>query len=387
MIQQASTQFLTALAESLAADSFVKLTLGSYKGTETDLKNIYARRVLIKGESRLAFTYRYKTRDIVKNYAIPEAHGKLRELVGHDFHTATLLTTAFDLSFATPDKLKKTPPSQTATPDARHDRAKNRALPAHGQAWLHDLGITDKGGNVLHKAQDKFRQINKYIEIIDALTRDLAEEKLQHIADMGAGKGYLTFALYDYLKNTRGIEPHVTGIEYRADLVALCNRMAEKSGFKNLRFVQGAIGDYNAAALNMLIALHACDTATDDAIAKGVAAQADIIIVAPCCHKQIRREMERHKAAHPLSFLTRHGIFLERQAEMITDGLRALLLERSGYDTKIFEFISGEHTAKNIMLVATRRRDARIDPAMDTQIDTIKNQFSITRHYLEDFLR
>jgi hypothetical protein len=157
--------------------------------------------------------------------------------------------------------------------------------------------------------------------------------------------------------NTLGLNKiKVTGVEMRPDLVRLCNGIARDSNLANLEFVDGTIQKYDATGANILIALHACDTATDDAILKGISAGASLIVVAPCCHKQIRREMESGKKQNELEILTRHGIFMERQAEMVTDSLRALILEYFGYSVKVFEFVGGEHTPKNVMIAATKIR-------------------------------
>lgn len=235
-------------------------------------------------------------------------------------------------------------------------------------------------------AQDKYRQINKYVEILGGLLQGIAPDRLKKIVDMGAGKGYLTFALCDYL-NGMGQHPEIIGVEYRADLVALCNRIASDASFANLHFVQGAIADFDCAGANILIALHACDTATDDAIHKGITAGAALIVVAPCCHKQIRREMERAKVHNDLDFLMRHGIFLERQAEMVTDGLRALLLEYHGYSTKVFEFVSDAHTPKNVMIVGTRNLKAvSPNPAALDKLKAAKAYFGIEHFHLETML-
>src|SRR5690606_10954816 len=187
-------------------------------------------------------------------------------------------------------------------------------------------------------AQDKFRQINRIVEIFAPLIQGLKAEK-PLILDMGAGKGYLDFALYDYLTTVEQRPVEIVGVELRDRLVADGNRTAADVGFAGLRFEQGTILDRDAAGADAVIALHACDTATDDAIYRGIAAGAGLIAVAPCCHKQIRRQMEAGEADGRLDFLLRHGTFLEKQAEMVTDGLRALLLEAHGYRTKVFEFV------------------------------------------------
>ncbi|MBI3441210.1 MAG: SAM-dependent methyltransferase, partial [Proteobacteria bacterium] len=246
---------------------------------------------------------------------------------------------------------------------------------------------TDESGHVFESAQDKYRQINRYVEILDSLIKHIPPQSLKKVVDMGSGKGYLTFALYDYLTNVLHSGTQVTGVECRAELVDLCNRFARDSGFSSLNFVQGEIKKYDSSDTNILIALHACDTATDDAIYKGIAAKADLIVVAPCCHKQIRREMEQSRVANELDFLTKYGIFLERQAEMVTDGLRALILEYCGYTTKVFEFVSDSHTPKNVLIVGTKnsRAPGGNKPLLD-KIKATKKFFGIEQHHLERLL-
>ena len=205
------------------------------------------------------------------------------------------------------------------------------------------------------------------------------------MADMGSGIGFLTFALYDYLLNHQQ-KAEVVGIEFRKDLVDLCNNIAKKANFDQLHFVEGTIDSYESEKINLLIALHACDTATDDAIYKGIKANAELIVVAPCCHKQIRREMEKGKAKNEVNFITKHGIFLERQAEMVTDGMRALILEYFGYKTKVFEFVSGVHTPKNVLVVGVKGKKlptSQKQAEILKEIKATKAYFGIGYHYLE----
>ncbi len=380
--------FIEGFKNALQDQSFIKLTLSHYTGEEADLKSIQVRKILIKREEKLSFTYRYKTRDIVKNYGAEEAVARIADGLRFGFHSATLFTTAFDLVFDDnkgKQTLKQNAPTQTAPATLDHDRAKARLVEAKGQSWLRDLKITDDKGEVLKASQDKYRQINKYVEILDGLIKALPPKPGMKIVDMGSGKGYLTFALYDHLTNTLKRDVKVEGVEYRPDMVALCNDIAKKSDFPGLRFIEGTIENYDSTGADILIALHACDTATDDAIAKGIAAGAELIVVAPCCHKQIRREIEKSHRHNDLDFLMQHGIFIERQAEMVTDGLRALILEYFGYSTKVFEFISDVHTPKNAMIVGVRNAKAVIkDPKTLQKINDAKNYFGIARHHLED---
>jgi len=363
----------------------MNLTLGAYKGPDEQLKNIYVRQVLIKREVKLSFTYRYQTRDIVKNYSFADGVVRVREALANGFNAATLFTTGFDLTLDR-QSLKKKAASHTTPAPVSHDRDKKRLIGTENKAYLHALNITDAKGVVFKNAQDKYRQINKYVEILSGLIQGIAPERLKKIVDMGSGKGYLTFALCDYLDGI-GLNPEIIGVEYRADLVTLCNRIAADAHFQNLNFSQGSIADFDCAGTSILIALHACNTATDDAIYKGITAGADLIVVAPCCHKQIRHEMERSKMQNDLDFLMKHGIFVERQAEMVTDGLRALVLECFGYSTKVFEFISDAHTPKNVMIVGTRNmKTTSPNPAIRERIKAVKAYFGIENFHLETLL-
>jgi len=377
--------FLKRITGTIMGGGFIKLSLGGYAGGEPDLKKITVRNVIVKKSAMLGFTYSYKNRDIVKNYAHAEALKIIADYLSSGFSTATLFTTDCDLSYECLKngkiKLRESAPTQKQISTA-HDKQKKRSI-AGDKSYLHDLGITDAAGQVLKTSQDKYRQINRYIEILDPHLQSLAKKEKIRVADMGAGKGYLTFALYDHLVNNLKIPATVTGIEARADMVSLCNDIAAQSGFAGLKFVQGTIDNYTDKNIDMLVALHACDTATDDAIYHGIESNADIIVVAPCCHKQIRREMEKNGAQNDLESLTRHGIFLERQAEMVTDSLRALLLEYSGYNVKVMEFISSEHTAKNILIIAEKNpKMKRADTKILEKIKSLQNYFGIKSHHL-----
>ncbi|MBL7774740.1 MAG: SAM-dependent methyltransferase [Saprospiraceae bacterium] len=353
-----------------------------------DLKNIYLRLVDLKSGPHIAFTYRYATRDEVKNYPPELAEQQLAQLLGNAFLNADLFTTEGDSSLSFSKKGKATFTSKiashTAPVDSRHDRAKKRLLdPA--APWLHRLGITNAAGTVLSASQDKWKQINKYLEIIDGLLRAHPLPPAARIADMGSGKGYLTFALYDFLHNHHGLQPQITGIELRENLVSFCNTVAAEAGFSGLRFVAEDIRKFQQGQrLDMLIALHACDTATDLALAAGLHAQAGIVVVAPCCHKQVRRALAAPKTLAPM---LRHGILEERQAEILTDGIRALLLEAEGYKTQVFEFVSTAHTAKNVMITALREGKNQQDRAAAlAQVAALKTAFGLRQHYLEQLL-
>lgn len=388
-----SQQFIDYLNTSLLENTFVKMSFSNYNGIEQNLKNCYIKRIQVKHGEKLSFTYRYKTKDIVKNFSFQEAIAIIKDFISiENFKHASLFTLNNDFVFEYLNNgkivLKTNKASITELPDSSHNVQKYRLIVAEGKSYLHQLKITDVKGNVIPNSQDKYKQINHYVELLSPLIKNLPQHQILNVLDMGAGKGYLTFALYDYLTQVLKLKAKVVGVEYRLDLVNLCNEIAQQSNFNDLTFAQGSIMDYDATDANVLIALHACDTATDDAIYKGIKANADLIVVAPCCHKQIRKEITQHQAKNELDFLLKHGIFLEREAEMVTDGLRSLILEYCGYSTKVFEFISGEHTPKNVMIVAEKK------PKTETQklellqkIKDTKSYFGIGFHHLEKLLQ
>ena len=382
--------FISQIEQSIQANSFIKLSLGNYKGEIEQLKNIYVKSVLIKRELKLSFTYRYKTRDITKNFEIKQGLAEIESVLNpKGFRICTLFTTEENRICELNTKqvwVSKTEKATAIKPkDLSHDKLKERKVGDSTKPYLKELRLTDEKGNVYKNAQDKWKQINHYIELLSAELSSLPQKEQLKVVDMGAGKGYLTFALYDYLNNVLNRKAQVEGVEYRKDLVELCNGIAQKSNFDALNFIQGTIEDYQPQSdLNILIALHACDTATDDAIYKGIKHQANLIVVAPCCHKQVRRQLEQVKAKNDLSFMTKHGIFLERHAEMLTDGIRSLILEYFGYQTKVTQFISDAHTPKNVMIVAVKKNIHKAKQAeILEKLKSTKSYFGIEYHYLE----
>lgn len=385
--------FFDKIRGAIQQDVFVKISLGDYNGTELYLKNVYIKPVVIKREKKLSFVFRYKTQDITQNFEIATGIMEIQGLLQVEgFRVATLFTETENIVCQLSKKgtwlLRKEDPTAKRPVALTHDKQKERKLDSFGKIYLQALKLTDAEGKVYKNAQDKWKQINHYIEILSSILQRLPPKDRLNVVDMGAGKGYLTFALYDYLVHTLKKQTDLVGVEYRNDLVTLCNQIAQKSGFNELRFMQGAIEDYQPQGdLDVLIALHACDTATDDAIAKGIQHDADLIVVAPCCHKQIRREIEKNKAKNELDFLLKHGIFMERQAEMVTDGLRALILEYFGYQTKVFQFISDTHTPKNVLIVGERQPiDTQKQQEILMKIKSTKTYFGINSHHLEGLL-
>lgn len=378
--------FYKQIADSFEAATLVKMTLAKPRSKSAELKNIYIRPVEIKKGVMLSFTYRYQTKDEVKNFVLEEAIKIIKEQLGSPFMKLHLFTIEedFELSINKKGKgfLRSSSPRFTKAEMQQHDHQKKGWVNSDA-LYLHRLEIADENGKVRPTKNDKFKQINKYIEITDSLINQIKGKDKLSIVDMGAGKGYLTFALYDYLKNFKKRNVDVLGVEMRKDLVDFCNQVSEESKFEGLAFAEGNIVDYNLPQTDVLIALHACDTATDDAIFKGIQADASLIVCAPCCHKQIRRQITAK--AEDIPFL-KYGILMERQAEMITDTIRALILELQGYESKVFEFISSEHTGKNLMIAAVKSTKEIDEKNIQGKIDGLKKQYGIDFHYLEKLI-
>jgi SAM-dependent methyltransferase len=381
-------KFISEFARSLDEKTFVKMTLGNYKGADEHLQKAMVRLIETKKGTRLFFLYRYNTRDTAKNYAFDEGIKLLRSMLGTEFFAGHLFTTVNDFQLDIGKKgkarLNVAKPTFKSKPSLGHDREKKRFVNADS-FYLRALGITTDRGEVRDKQQDKWKQINKFVETLGSLfdKSQLKDRKHLKIVDMGSGKGYLTFAAYDYFKNIRGIDAQVTGVDTKQNLVDLCNDIARAAEFDGLQFVHGSIGDFELNDVDVLIALHACNTATDDAIFRGIKAEADLIVVAPCCHQEIRPQI---RPPEMLKNVLKHGIMLEREAESITDGLRALLLEKSGYETKLFEFVSTEHTPKNNMIVGTKQKQIKDAEKLDEQINSIKNFYGIREQRLESLI-
>ena len=393
-------RFLARLEAAFGGEEggFVKLTLGHPAAPESPLRKRILRPVVIRGEKQCCVVSRFATRDETKNYPFPDALALVREQLGTEFLSAHLFTETEEaqLELGGKNRLRVTPAQRAPAPMA-HDRTRVRWVDA-GARYLHALEVTDARGKVRERMGDKFRQIERFVDLLAAAVREsgLAAGSAGRpvtLCDMGSGKGYLTFAAADYLARVERIPAEVTGIELRRDLADLCNRVARECGFDGLHFVCSPIAGYPLARVDILVALHACNTATDDALFAGINAGARVILAAPCCHKEARPQVDKARESDavsgPLGDVLRHGLFAERHAEMATDALRALILERTGYRVRVAEFVAAEHTAKNVMLIATLR-SAPLSPQavadLDRRIARLQSFYGIEHHRLAALL-
>ncbi|WP_301003529.1 SAM-dependent methyltransferase [Arsukibacterium sp.] len=381
-------RFFTLLVQAMSDNSLQRLLLSKYQGPETDLQRLVVSPVKIKSALHWRFVWQYQTNHQTHNYPLPDAVNLLSELLPAQFKAGQLSTTASEVQLTISKKgkvllnIKKTTNQQQA--DTRHNRQKQRFV-EQSRPFLTALGVTDQQGQVIPAMANKWKQINKFIEVLQSAVRDsgLLQATQLHVADFGSGKAYLTFAMHDYFCHTLGLKAQITGVELRQNLVDLCNETAAGLNLAGLHFEQGDVKHFKARGINVMVALHACDIATDYAINMGIRTGAEIIMCSPCCHKEIRPQIRLPDVMAPMLV---HGIHLGQEAEMVTDSLRALLLEAHGYQTKVFEFISLEHTSKNKMILATKRKKPLDNSEALQQIAAIKQFYGIKQQCLEQLL-
>lgn len=364
------------------------MTFSKYQGAEIDLQRLQVRSITLRNNNALSFVYSYKTRDITKNFTLDEAFIQISHLINNEFKSALLITREaeyqFDISKKGKTRLQVRNIMANTEKSHEHNREKKRFVDIK-RPYLVNLGVTTAQHELIPAMSRKWKQINKFIEVFNQAlsSSNAATDTPLQVVDFGSGKGYLTFAIHDYLQHTLKNDAVVTGVELREGLVNLCNATTEQLHSKGLHFVCGDVKTHAPQHINVMIALHACDTATDYAIHYGIKAGADIIMCSPCCHKQIRPQMQSPDTLKPL---LQYGVHLGQEAEMVTDGLRALLLEANGYDTKVFEFISLEHTNKNKMILATKNLTKTNSKNVLDEISSIKQFYGITEHCLETLL-
>jgi hypothetical protein len=378
-------EFIAAFDRAIADRTLGSLVLSKSRHAAGDLQSVRIRPIALRGETRLSFLWRHATRDVTKNLDPDTARSAVVALLDPErepsFAHATLHAADAELQLRFSKKGKQAlvrtgrPAAAAPAPTTEaHDRVKRRALPLELPCWL-DLGIADERHRLVPSMARKWKQIDKFLEVLE-----------HALDDAGWAEAGPPPRVHEYLRRRFGDAPGVTGVELRADLVALCNAAATRAHCEGLRFVQGDLRSFAPEAVDVMIALHACDTATDHALDLGLRAGARILIASPCCHKELRPQLTSPKALAPLF---RHGIHLGQEAEMLTDGLRALALEASGYQAKVFEFVSLEHTSKNKMILATRRAGDAADTARRAaaEAQSLKAFYGIREQCLERLLR
>jgi len=318
-----------------------------------DVSRVDVRPILLRGARRYQFESRRGTKALHRNLDEREAIGELKALLA-TFRQATIATEDADIRIVKGRVSSK--PASRPPAEAGHDREKKYLL-AEGAPidFLVRLGVMNREGKVLAAKRDKFRQMNRYLEMVDDVVAELPKGRVR-VVDFGCGKSYLTFALHHLLRAARGLDAEIVGLDLKEEVIADCSAIARDLKLDGLRFEAGDIAGFKGFdRADLVVSLHACDTATDDALARAVAWGAKVILAVPCCQHEVTRSIENEAQAP----LLRHGILKERLASLVTDAMRAELLEMAGYSVQVIEFIDTEHTPKNLMIRAVRRGTPR----------------------------
>ena len=349
----------------------------------SSVSKLQVRPVPVKGEVRYQVTRIQGTKAIHENYEKEELISYLTEQMKENFRQLQLEGRYVQGRVLVSKKGKadikaretKARAREDFTPMLSHNRKKKYLLQEGIPVpWLVDLGVMTPEGKVRNSRYDKFKQLNRYLEFIQDILPKLPKDREIRIIDFGCGKSYLTFAMYYYLKELNHYDIQVTGLDLKADVIGKCQSPADKYGYDRLDFQQGDIASYEGAdQVDMVVTLHACDTATDFALAKAVKWGARVILSVPCCQHELNRQVQNQDLAPVLEY----GILKERFAALLTDGLRAQMLKSAGYDTQILEFISMEHTPKNLLIRAVKNENKKDDPGQRQEWENCIKAFHV----------
>ncbi|WP_432405242.1 class I SAM-dependent methyltransferase [Wukongibacter sp. M2B1] len=323
------------------------------KKSEKTFSKVTVKPVIIKNQFMLQFTYHYDKKVTHNNLDSYEAVSELNNLIKSYFRQANIYTIDADYQVLISKKgkekiLKKLPTKEKI--DMSHDRRKNYILPENEPCeFLIRLGVMNKDGKILSQKYDKFKQLNRFLEMVSDCVPYLNKDRTINIIDFGCGKSYLTFALYYYLVDKLALDVNIIGLDLKEDVIEFCNKIANELGYKELKFIHGDIKGFEGTnKADMVVSLHACDTATDDALVKAVKWEADVILTVPCCQHELLNQIY-NPVMKPME---KHGIIKEKLSSLITDSVRGNVLEIMGYSVQMLEFIDMEHTPKNILIRA-----------------------------------
>lgn len=343
------------LLEQCIQKNLIDLTISGLKKKNEELPvKIKVRPVAMKDKIEYQVSEFIGRKVFHKNYKKDELKKKITDWMQEDYKQAQFTmtdATAQILSGKHSQTVKyKKCKEVRVQRDLSHNRTKRYILPdGTPVGFLIDLGVMTKEGKIVRQKYDKYRQINRFLEFVEDILPQLSKEREQTIIDFGCGKSYLTFAMYYYLKELKGYDIRIIGLDLKEDVIAHCNELKDKYGYGKLSFLVGDIASYtDVDAVDMVVTLHACDTATDYALAKAVQWGAKVILSVPCCQHEANKMMENEL----LQPVLQYGILKERMAAIMTDAVRANLLTAKGYDTQILEFIDMEHTPKNLLIRA-----------------------------------
>lgn len=349
---------LIQVLQETFSDRLKQIILSNAKD-KNGMTKVKIRPVLLKNKLFFQESVYVGTKVFHENYTAEEMIEKTRNYLQNDFKQAQIDNLDFQAVVLISKKGKVTVKKHSVKDTEKkevileHNRKKQYVLYTGCTIdFLVDLGIQDKNGNINKSRYDKYKQINRYLEFVRDILPHLDKDRQIRIIDFGCGKSYLTFALYYYLHEMLGYNLSVVGLDLKEDVIQKCNTLSEKYGYENLKFIRGDIATYeDTQDVDMVVSLHACDTATDFALLKAISWNAKVIFAVPCCQHEVNRQLKSDLLAPALKY----GLIKERMAALLTDAVRANLLEEMGYDTDVLEFIDMEHTPKNILIRGVKR--------------------------------
>ncbi|EPE60846.1 methyltransferase domain protein [Exiguobacterium sp. S17] len=352
MNQVEYTDLMERLSGLIEAGELVTATISQPRQKSSDLRRVKLKPVLLKDEYHVQFEYQFERVMKHKNLRTEEAVAELLQLL-ENFRQGQFQLKATELHFQLSKKFKvtyKERPTDMKQVKLTHNREKQYVLPVDEPVpFLIRLGVQSPDGKVKRQKYDKFKQINRFLEFIEDSIKYLPTDRTVRILDFGSGKSYLTFALYHFLHEMKGYDVHITGLDLKKEVIEECAGIARDLGYERLEFLVGDINEFEGeSAVDMVVTLHACDVATDMALARAVRWGAKVILSVPCCQKELNRQLE----APSLDVMLQHGLVKERFAALATDSIRAELLGLVGYEAQLLEFIDMEHTPKNILIRA-----------------------------------
>ncbi len=355
---------MSPIGDILNIDEIIKSSLSRNKfiygifttpRVKSQYKKVTAKAMLIKGKNYIQLEKFTNTQAFHENLADEDAFSVLINMIINEYRNINIFTEDADYQILASKKgnikvIQKEPSKKLKSES--HNKKKQYIINENEPCdFLNILGVMNEEGRVYAKKYDKFKQINKFLEIVDDSLRDKDIQDDFMIIDFGCGKAYLTFALYYYFYSIRKIKVKITGLDLKEEVIEFCNETAKKLNYENLQFMYGDIRDFEYENnVNMIVTLHACDTATDAALVKAIAWDCDIILSVPCCQHEFFNKIENEN----LKPMLKHGLIKERMSSLITDSLRSLFLETKGYRVQLMEFISMEHTPKNILIRAVK---------------------------------
>ncbi|TCI39661.1 MULTISPECIES: SAM-dependent methyltransferase [unclassified Exiguobacterium] len=346
------TDLMERLNGLIEDGELVTATISQPRQKSSDLRRVKLKPVLLKDEYHIQFEYQFERVMKHKNLRTEEAIAELGQLL-ENFRQGQFQLKATELHFQLSKKFKvtyKERPTDVKQVKLTHNREKQYVLPVDEPVpFLIRLGVQSVDGKVKRQKYDKFKQINRFLEFIEDSIKYLPTDRTVRILDFGSGKSYLTFALYHFLHEMKGYDVHITGLDLKKEVIEECAGIARDLGYERLEFLVGDINEFEGeSAVDMVVTLHACDVATDMALARAVRWGAKVILSVPCCQKELNRQLE----APSLDVMLQHGLVKERFAALATDSIRAELLGLVGYEAQLLEFIDMEHTPKNILIRA-----------------------------------